>query len=161
LPEQLSHVTTAGDAAMVDVSAKTATRRVAVAEGFVRMQPETLKRVLAGDLPKGQVLGPARLAGIMAAKRTGELIPLCHPLPLEHVQVDITVAGDGQLRIVAQAVITAKTGVEMEALVAVAVAGLTVVDMVKAIDPGLVLEGVRVLEKAGGKSHYVAAEAGK
>jgi cyclic pyranopterin phosphate synthase len=155
----LSHVDARGQARMVDVSAKPVTRRHAVAEGFVVMRPATLRVLQRGQAPKGEVLGTARLAGIMAAKRTGELIPLCHPLPVEQVTVDFAVParatrGAARVRIVATATLAAKTGVEMEALVAVSVAGLTVIDMLKAVDPHLRLEGIRVIEKRGGQHDF-------
>ena len=146
---------------MVDVSAKPATERVAVAEGRVVMTPETLDLVLKGNAKKGDVLGAARIAGIMAAKRTHELIPLCHPLNVTKVDVDL--GPDRQLPgIVVRATVrvTGRTGVEMEALTAVSVACLTIYDMVKAIERGMRIEGVRLVEKRGGKSgHWRAAEA--
>ncbi len=144
---------------MVDVGAKAETERVAVAEGTVTMRPETLRTILAGDAKKGDVIGTARIAGIMAAKRTHELIPLCHPLLLTKVSVDIkpdeTLPG---LRVTATAHVTGKTGVEMEALTAVSVACLTIYDMAKAIDRGMVLGGIRLIEKSGGKSGTYKAE---
>ncbi len=140
---------------MVDVSAKSATLRRATAEGFLLLAPATLKALKENTGPKGEALSVARVAGIMAAKRTGELIPLCHPLPLEQVTVDFEMLAD-RVRIVATATITAKTGIEMEALTAVAVAGLTLIDMLKAIDPAMQITGIRLLEKTGGKSDYRA-----
>src|SRR3979409_1216296 len=150
---------------MVDVSAKAPTNRVAVAEGRVVMAAKTLDLVLAGNAKKGDVLGAARLAGIMAAKRTHELIPLCHPLALSQVAVDVepsrTLPG---LKVRATVRVTGKTGVEMEALTAVAVACLTIYDMAKAIERGMRIEGIRLVEKRGGKSgpyksgHYRAKE---
>ena len=134
---------------MVDVGEKPLSRRRAVARGRVRMAPETTARL--GSLPKGDALVTAKLAGIMAAKRTAELIPLCHPLPLTHVEVELVVE-DGAVAIEAAAETTAQTGVEMEALTAVSVAALTVYDMVKAIDRGVVIAEVKLLEKSGGKS---------
>jgi cyclic pyranopterin phosphate synthase len=149
----LTHLGASGEANMVDVGAKAETERVAVAEGTVAMQPDTLRLILAGDAKKGDVIGTARIAGIMAAKRTHELIPLCHPLLLTKVSVDIrpdeTLPG---LRVVATARVTGKTGVEMEALTAVSVACLTIYDMAKAVDRGMVLGGIRLVEKSGGKS---------
>jgi len=149
----LTHLGSSGEANMVDVGAKTETERVAVAEGTVTMQLDTLRLILAGDAKKGDVIGTARIAGIMAAKRTHELIPLCHPLLLTKVSVDIrpdeTLPG---LRVVATAQVTGKTGVEMEALTAVSVACLTIYDMAKAVDRGMVLGGIRLMEKSGGKS---------
>ncbi len=138
---------------MVDVSAKADTVRVATARGRVRMQPSTLALVLSGDVPKGDVIAVARIAGIMAAKRTGDLIPMCHPLPITGVTVDI--AADqtaAALEIEATARIVGKTGVEMEALTAVSVAALTIYDMCKAVDRGMTIEAVRLVHKAGGKS---------
>jgi cyclic pyranopterin phosphate synthase len=137
---------------MVDVSAKADTAREAVAEGFVVMQPATLALIQEGGLPKGDVLAVARIAGIMGAKRTSDLIPMCHPLPITGVTVDLAPAGADRLRITATVKTTGKTGVEMEALTAVGVASLTVYDMCKAVDRGMRIEGVRLLEKRGGKS---------
>jgi len=149
----LTHLGASGEANMVDVGAKAETERLAVAEGTVTMRPETLQLILAGDAKKGDVIGTARIAGIMAAKRTHELIPLCHPLLLTKVSVDIRPddALPG-LRVTATARVTGKTGVEMEALTAVAVAGLTLHDMVKAVDPAAELDAVRVERKEGGKT---------
>jgi cyclic pyranopterin phosphate synthase len=140
----LSHVDETGDVRMVDVGDKPVSRRRAVAAATVRMAPETARRLR--DLPKGDALATAQIAGIMAAKRTAELIPLCHPLPLSHVGVELTV-GDDAVEITASAETTAQTGVEMEALVAASVAALTVYDMAKAIDKEMVVEAVRLLEK--------------
>ncbi len=157
---RLSHLGKSGEAHMVDVSAKAATARVAVAEGRVLMTKATLDLVLKGDAKKGDVLGAARLAGIMAAKRTHELIPLCHPLALSQVTVDIT--PDRKLPgliVQATAKVSGQTGVEMEALTAVSVACLTIYDMVKAVERGMRIEGIRLVEKSGGKSgHYRAKE---
>jgi cyclic pyranopterin monophosphate synthase len=140
----LSHVTAAGDVHMVDVGAKPSVRRRAVARGRVRMAPETARSLT--ELPKGDALVTAQLAGIMAAKRTAELIPLCHPLALTHVDVSLSVVDDS-VEIEAAAETTAQTGVEMEALVAVSVAALTVYDMAKAIDKGMVIDEVQLVEK--------------
>lgn len=140
----LSHVQADGTIRMVDVGAKPLSRRRAVARGSVTMAPGTARRL--GDLPKGDALTTAKLAGIMAAKRTSELIPLCHPLPLTVVEVELTVVETG-VEITAVAETTAQTGVEMEALTAVAVAGLTVYDMAKAIDKGMTISGVTLVEK--------------
>ncbi len=148
----LSHVNERGEARMVDVTEKDDTDREAIAEGYVTMQASTLKLVMGGGLAKGDVLAAARIAGIMAAKRTSELIPMCHPLPLTGVTVDLAASGEGRLHIVATVHTTGKTGVEMEALTAVTVAGLTVYDMAKAVDRGMRIESVRLLEKRGGKS---------
>ena len=156
---QLTHIDDEGAARMVDVGAKAETAREAVAAGRVRMQAETLRLIIEGNLPKGDVLGAARIAGIMAAKRTAELIPMCHPLLLTHVAVDL--APDEAVSAVAiTATVRCKgqTGVEMEALTAVSVAALTIYDMAKAVERGMVIEGIRLLEKRGGKSgHWHAA----
>ena len=157
---RMSHLGRHGEARMVDVSAKAATERLAVAEGRVTMAKKTLDLVLAGNAKKGDVLGAARIAGIMAAKRTHELIPLCHPLPVSKIAVDIEPdrALPG-LRVRATVKVTGRTGVEMEALTAVAVACLTIYDMVKAVERGMRIEGIRLVEKRGGKSgHYRAKE---
>jgi cyclic pyranopterin monophosphate synthase len=157
---KLSHLGKGGEARMVDVSAKAATDRVAVAEGRVVMAAKTLDLVLAGNAKKGDVVGAARIAGIMAAKRTHELIPLCHPLPVSKIAVDIEPdrAFSG-LRVRATVKVTGPTGVEMEALTAVAVACLTIYDMVKAVERSMHIEGIRLVEKRGGKSgHYRAKE---
>ena len=149
----LTHLGAEGEARMVDVSQKEATSRVAVAEGRVRMGEATLQAILEGDAKKGDVIGVARIAGIMAAKKTTDLIPLCHPLQLTKITVDI--APDEALpglKVRAEARCVGPTGVEMEALTAVAVACLTVYDMAKAIDRGMTIEGVRLIEKRGGKS---------
>src|SRR5690606_35143545 len=143
-----------GKANMVDVSSKQPTLRRAVAEGVVHVSPELSAAIAANTLAKGDLLAVARLAGIQAAKRTDELIPLCHPLPLEHVSVDATLDGD-TVRIRAVASTSAKTGVEMEALTAVSVAALTVIDMGKAIDPLMTIERIQLIEKTGGKRHIV------
>jgi cyclic pyranopterin phosphate synthase len=151
--EGLTHVDASGTARMVDVTAKPVTRRRAIAEGRIRMAPETARAIRAGDAPKGDVLGTARLAGIMGGKRAAELIPLCHPLPGTTVTVELEV--DDSLPGVtarAEAVVEASTGVEMEALTAVSVALLTVYDMAKALDRGMVIEGIRLLRKEGGRS---------
>jgi cyclic pyranopterin phosphate synthase len=150
--DALSHVNERGEARMVDVTEKEDTDREALAEGYVTMQPSTLKLVMGGALAKGDVISTARIAGIMAAKRTSELIPMCHPLAITGVTVDLTASGEGRLHIEASVRTTGKTGVEMEALTAVSVAALTVYDMAKAVDRGMRIEGVRLLEKRGGKS---------
>ena len=153
---RLSHLDAEGTARMVDVSAKVETERVAVAEGRVRCDAETLRLVEAGLAAKGDVLGVARIAGVLAAKRTAELIPLCHPLPLTHVEVDLVCdAALGAVRIRATVRTVGRTGVEMEALTAVAVAGLTVVDMIKSTDRWASLEGVGMTATHGGKSGAV------
>ena len=148
----LSHLDSTGAARMVDVSAKDETQRVATAEATVRMARETLALIQSGGMPKGDVLATARIAGIMAAKRTSELIPLCHPLAITGVTVELAPGGAEALRIEATVKTTGKTGVEMEALTAASVAALTVYDMCKAVEKGMVIEGVRLLEKTGGKS---------
>ncbi|BCH62848.1 cyclic pyranopterin monophosphate synthase accessory protein [Agrobacterium vitis] len=149
----LTHIGAAGEAHMVDVGDKVETVRVAIAEGHIRMAPATLVLIRDGNAKKGDVIGTARLAGIMAAKRTADLIPLCHPLMLTKVSVDIsedtTLPG---LRVTATVKLTGKTGVEMEALTAVSVACLTIYDMAKAADKTMEIGGVRVVEKTGGKS---------
>jgi cyclic pyranopterin phosphate synthase len=156
----LTHIDVKGEARMVDVSAKPQTERIAVAEGKVVMRRETLDLVLAGNALKGDVLGAARLAGIMAAKRTHNLIPLCHPLPITKVEVDInpehSVPG---FLVEATVKVTGQTGVEMEALTAVSIACLTIYDMVKAVERGMRIEGIRLLDKSGGRSgHYQAKD---
>jgi cyclic pyranopterin phosphate synthase len=150
---KLTHLGEQGQARMVDVSDKPATGRVAVAEGRVRMKRETLDLVLSGDAKKGDVLGAARIAGIMAAKKTSDLIPLCHPLPITKTEVEIAVDSDlPGLLVRATVKVNGQTGVEMEALTAVSVACLTIYDMVKAVERGMRIEGIRLLEKSGGKS---------
>ena len=151
--QRLSHIDDAGRARMVDVTAKDETVRVAVAKGRVVMKPETLRLLSRGEIAKGNVLTTAQVAGVMAAKRAHELIPMCHPLLLSGI--DVTLEPDeaaGSVEITATVRTTGKTGVEMEALVAVSVAGLTVYDMCKAVDRGMRLEAVRLLRKSGGKS---------
>jgi cyclic pyranopterin phosphate synthase len=153
MTKDLTHIDRRGNATMVDVSAKAATEREAIAKGTVTMQAETLARISEGGLQKGDVLGVARIAGIMAAKRTHELIPLCHPLLLTKVTVDCAL--DESLpgvRVTSEVRVSGQTGVEMEALTAVSVACLTIYDMVKAVDRAMRIEGVRVLEKTGGRS---------
>ena len=156
----LTHIDQRGEARMVDVSDKGATERIAIAEGRVIMRKETLDLVVEGNAMKGDVLGAARLAGIMAAKRTHGLIPLCHPLPLTKVEIDINPehALPGFL-VQATVKVTARTGVEMEALTAVSIACLTIYDMVKAAERGVRIEGIRLLHKSGGKSGEWRAEA--
>ncbi len=160
---RLTHIDERGVARMVDVGRKAVTARQAVAEGFITLRRETLQAIADETVPKGEVLNTARVAGIMAAKRCGELIPMCHPLPVESVTVDFDLpvlepAGTEpvRLRIKASARVTAKTGVEMEALTAVAVAALTVYDMCKAIDKTMVIGGIRLIEKTGGRSDFIA-----
>ena len=148
---KLTHLDAAGNAAMVDVSAKPATEREAIAEGRITMSAEALAAIREGAVKKGDVLATARIAGIMAAKKTSELIPLCHPLMLSKVAVDFEFEAHG-LRVTALARLSGQTGVEMEALTAASVALLTIYDMAKALDKGMVIGGLRLLEKRGGKS---------
>ncbi|MEV4606376.1 cyclic pyranopterin monophosphate synthase MoaC [Neorhizobium sp. LMR1-1-1.1] len=157
-PNKLTHIDQAGEAHMVDVGNKAETDRSATAEGFVRMLPETLALIREGNAKKGDVIGTARLAGIMAAKKTSDLIPLCHPLMLTKVSVEISEDDSlPGLRVTATAKLTGRTGVEMEALTAVSVTCLTIYDMAKAADKAMEIGGIRLLEKTGGKSgHYKA-----
>ena len=151
----LTHFDAQGQAHMVDVGGKAETRRTAVAEGWIRMQPATLARIREGSAAKGDVLGVARLAAIMAAKRTSDLIPLCHPIALSRVAAEFTLDEiTSRVRCEVTAECTGRTGVEMEALTAVQVGLLTIYDMCKAVDRGMVMEGVRLLEKRGGKSDW-------
>ena len=147
----LSHLDSEGAARMVDVSGKPDSAREAIAEGFIAMAPEVIAAIRAGDIKKGDVLGAARVAGIMAAKRTSDLIPLCHPLPIDAVEVRVT-PKSGAIRVVAIVSAHWRTGVEMEALCAANAAALTVYDMTKAIDRSIVIDGVRLLKKTGGRS---------
>ena len=150
---ELTHFNSAGEAHMVDVGAKPETERRAVAHGRIVMQAQTLTRILAGTQAKGDVLGIARIAGIMAAKKTADLIPLCHPLPLTHVEIDFTPQPDTHAILCrATAETRGRTGVEMEALAAVNIALLTIYDMCKAVDRGMTLQDIGLLEKSGGKS---------
>ena len=156
---KLTHLDDKGNARMVDVSGKGTTERTAMAEAIVRMKPETLALVLEGTAPKGDVLATARVAGIMAAKRTSDLIPLCHPLPISGVTVTCEPDEDGSLiRVFASVKVTGQTGVEMEALTAATVAALTIYDMLKAAERGIVIETVRLLSKEGGKSGTYRAD---
>ena len=153
MADRLTHLDEHGAARMVDVGDKPVTARRAVARALVRMAPETARAVAHGDAPKGDVLGTARIAGIQAAKRTGELIPLCHPIGLDHVDVEGAVDAEaGTVTLTATAGVTARTGVEMEAMTAAAVAALTVYDMVKGMERGVIVERVQLLEKTGGRS---------
>jgi cyclic pyranopterin phosphate synthase len=156
----LTHIDTKGEARMVDVSAKPATERIAIAEGSVIMSKATLELIVSGNAKKGDVLGTARVAGVMAAKRTSDLIPLCHPLALSKVTLDIV--PDRKLpgcRVRAAVKVTGPTGVEMEALTAVSIACLTIYDMIKAVERGVRIEGIHLVEKKGGKSgHYLVTE---
>jgi len=150
---ELTHLDQHGNARMVDVGAKRETERVAIARAEVRMRPETLALIQSGGVPKGDVIGVARVAGIIAAKRTGELIPLCHPLPITQASVDFSFdEAGGRVLIESQVSTVGRTGVEMEALTACSVAALTIYDMAKAVDKGMVIGEVRLVKKTGGKS---------
>ncbi|MFT9294319.1 MAG: cyclic pyranopterin monophosphate synthase MoaC [Acetobacter orientalis] len=149
--KQLTHLTSAGHAHMVDVSAKPATKRTAVAYGRINMLPDTLAMIVSGSAPKGDVLATARLAGIMAAKKTSDLIPLCHPLALSSVKLDLSPA-DNCIEITATVVTTGPTGVEMEALTAISAAALTLYDMCKAVDRGMCISNISLKHKSGGQS---------
>lgn len=156
MSKRLTHLDESGTARMVDVGAKSATARMARAGGIIRMSAAALEAIKAGNAPKGDVLGAARIAAIMAAKKTGDLIPLCHPLSLDAVDVDFAFEEYG-VRVTATASLTGKTGVEMEAMTAASIALLTIYDMAKALDKGMVIGEVRLLEKLGGKSgHWIA-----
>ncbi len=146
---KLTHLDEKGAAKMVDIGDKPVTAREAVAEGFITLQPDTLRAIVDNTVPKGEVLSTARIAGIMAAKKCGELIPLCHPLPIESVNIDFQIETD-RIRIIATSKITAKTGVEMESLTAVSIATLTIYDMCKAIDKTMKINGIQLLSKTGG-----------
>lgn len=148
----LTHIDKDGKARMVDVGAKDVTTREAAAQAVVTMRPETRALILAGDAPKGDVLAAARIAGVMAAKQTSSLIPLCHPLPLDSLQIELTPRGNNQIYITAAARCSYKTGVEMEALTAAAVAALTIYDMCKAVDRAMEIGEIYLLKKSGGKS---------
>ncbi|MCE2465387.1 MAG: cyclic pyranopterin monophosphate synthase MoaC [Dehalococcoidia bacterium] len=155
----LSHLDEEGKASMVDVGWKPETRREAIARGFVSMQHRTLQLIVDGSFEKGDVLATARLAGIMGAKATSQLIPLCHPIPIDQVAVDLDVDHEAVgIRVTATARTSAKTGVEMEAMTAVSVAALTIYDMCKAVDRGIRLEGIRLVKKTGGKSGDIILE---
>lgn len=159
---ELTHVDSGGRARMVDISDKPVTARQAVARGRVRVAPATVELVRQGEVPKGDVLGVARLAGIMAAKETPRLIPLCHPLPLTSVEVQVTPDGaEAAIDIAARVKTTAPTGAEMEALTAVSVAALAVYDMLKAVDKEMVIEDIHLVEKSGGRSGYFRREGEK
>lgn len=148
----LTHIDDNGAARMVDVGEKEVTRRSASAQAVMSMQPQTLSLILSGGMPKGDVFACARIAGIMAAKRTWELIPMCHPLPIESIEIEITPISDTDVRIVSTLRCTHKTGIEMEALTAASVAALTLYDMCKAVDRDMVIRDVMLLRKSGGKS---------
>jgi cyclic pyranopterin monophosphate synthase len=157
----LTHVNERGEAHMVDVSEKDVTHREAVAESFVLMQPETLSLILSGGMAKGDVFATARIAGILAAKRTSELIPLCHPIALASVKVDLVPCMPDRVHIVSEVRCDEKTGVEMEALTAASVAALTIYDMCKAVDRGMEIVTTRLLKKSGGKSGLFEREPGE
>ena len=148
---ELTHLNESGEVHMVDVGGKDVTRREAIAEGFVEMSPDLADRFFAGDLPKGDAAAVARIAGISAAKKTSDLIPLCHPIPLSGVEVALESTGHG-IRVVAIVSTDSRTGVEMEAMTAVSVAALTIYDMVKSVERGVSLESVRLLRKSGGRT---------
>lgn len=159
MSDRLTHISAGGEARMVDVGQKPVTQREAVAQAHVTMQHATLHTILSGNAKKGDVMGAARIAGIMAAKKTADLIPLCHPLALTKVEIEITADETlPGLRVVATARVTGQTGVEMEALTAAAVACLTIYDMAKAVDRGMAIGGLRLLSKTGGKSGEWQAE---
>ncbi|MCJ2186210.1 cyclic pyranopterin monophosphate synthase MoaC [Novosphingobium beihaiensis] len=158
MSKSLTHIDSEGSARMVDVGAKAETQRLAVASGRIAMSAEALAAIRAGNAPKGDVLGTARVAGIMAAKKTGDLIPMCHPLAIDAVNVDFTFE-DSAIRATATASLTGKTGVEMEAITAVSVALVTIYDMAKALDKGMVIGEIRLIEKRGGKSGHWTWEA--
>ncbi len=156
---ELTHLDAEGHARMVDVGAKEETRREAVARGAVLMRPETLELIVAGGVPKGDVLAVARIAGIMAAKRTSDIIPLCHPLLLTHVAIELRPDSTGAALLIEATVrTTGKTGVEMEALTAVSAAALTVYDMCKAVDRGMRISEIRLAQKRGGRSGEIMSE---
>lgn len=154
MSDKLTHLDHQGHAHMVDVSDKVITKRTATAQATLMMQPTTLIKVIEGGLPKGDVLATARIAGIQAAKKTSDLIPLCHPLMLTKVTVDINVLSDCELEVLCTCSLSGKTGVEMEALTGASVAALTLYDMCKAIDKGIIIQNVSLLEKKGGKSGH-------
>lgn len=149
---KLTHVDENGAARMVDVGDKQVTKRVAQAQAVITMRTETMQQIIQGTMPKGDVFACARIAGIMAAKRTSDLIPMCHPLPIDGVEIEITPISETQVRVVSSLRCTHKTGIEMEALTAASVAALTIYDMCKAIDRGMRIDEVLLLHKAGGKS---------
>ena len=160
MSETLTHVNAHGEAHMVDVSEKNVTHREAIAESFVNMKPETLALIQSGSAAKGDVFATARIAGILAAKRTSELIPLCHPIALTSIKIDIVACPPERVHIIAEVRCDEKTGVEMEALTAASVAALTIYDMCKAVDRGMEIVTTRLLKKSGGKSGTFEREAG-
>ena len=157
MAKSLTHIDAEGSARMVDVGAKAETQRLAVASGLITMTAEALAAIRAGNAPKGDVLGTARVAGIMAAKKTGDLIPMCHPLAIDAVNLDFAFE-DNAIRATATASLTGKTGVEMEAITAVSIALVTIYDMAKALDKGMVIGDIRLIEKRGGKSGHWKAD---
>lgn len=159
IPTGLSHINEKGDAHMVDVGGKDISERSATASCRVIMQPATRDMILRGDMPKGDVIATARLAGIMAAKKTSDLIPLCHPLMISKASVDFSPVDSNQILIEATVRLSGKTGVEMEALTAVSVAALTLYDMCKAVEKGIVINDIKLVQKTGGKSGHYHAEA--
>lgn len=160
MTKELTHVGASGEARMVDVSEKDRTARIARAGAVVRVAPETMKLLRDGSTPKGDVLATARLAGIQAAKHTAQLIPLCHPIAITAAKVSITLEGDSIIRIESQVTCLDRTGVEMEAMTAASVAALTIYDMLKAVERGIVIEQVMLLEKDGGRSGHFVREPG-
>lgn len=150
--DQLTHLDGKGQAHMVDISPKEVTHRTATAQAIIEMQPETLTKIIAGGLPKGDVIATARIAGIQACKKTADLIPLCHPLMLSKISIDIEVISDNQLQVLCQCQLNGKTGVEMEALTGASVTALTLYDMCKAVDKGITIKNLQLLQKTGGKS---------
>ena len=154
----LTHLDSQGRANMVDVTDKSVTFREAVAQARIRMRPETLQMIVSGGHPKGDVFAVARIAGIQAAKKTSDLIPLCHPLMLTSIKVELSAEGEDTVQILARCKLSGQTGVEMEALTAASVAALTIYDMCKAVDRGMTIESVRLLEKVGGKSGHFQAD---
>lgn len=152
MSDKFTHLNDHGDAHMVDVAEKLATGRMAVAKAVVVMEPATLQAIKASEIKKGDVLATARIAGIMATKKCGDLIPLCHPLSLEHVSIEFAYLSDHEIEVTCQASLTAKTGVEMEALCGASVAAMTIYDMCKAIDRAMMVDHLRITHKSGGKS---------
>ncbi|HKR93535.1 cyclic pyranopterin monophosphate synthase MoaC [Novosphingobium sp.] len=157
MSKSLTHIDSDGSARMVDIGGKAETPRVAVASGRITMTTEALATVRAGNAPKGDVLGTARVAGIMAAKKTADLIPMCHPLTIDAVNIDFTFE-DTAIHVTAMVSLTGKTGVEMEAIIAASIALLTIYDMTKALDKSMIIGGIRLIEKRGGKSGHWRAE---
>lgn len=157
MPEKLTHINSEGSAHMVDVGSKAQTKRLAVASGRISMSAEAMAAIHAGNAPKGDVLGTARIAGIMAGKKTGDLIPMCHPLALDAINLEFSFEAQSIVAC-ATASLTGRTGVEMEAITAVSIALVTIYDMAKALDKGMVIKDIRLIEKRGGKSGHWRAE---